>query len=295
MTASKRDLQTRNSARSAARRLNIKLSGTRKILGWEATRYGVGASPDLVEDVAGRISSSVRFRMEAAVAFAGAAPCRPPRCGIRLRLRPAGGPAAGVGSRILPGLRFLGRSDRASKAKRCRCATRRGDAFCRRRCHRSPAAGRCLVVSLGLIEWLDPTEVDHLFALGSQDHSFTAFGTALLGRATHPSRLCATFLWLENWRLRASISSGGGNSRNCKTSPDQPAEYLPTATAAVSAFSSVISRSNSGTISGRSIPRAAALRPNSGTVASISGISRSPTTLRTAIGWLISVPINHTR
>ena len=143
-----------------------------KILDWEATRYGTGASPDLVERIAGRISSSVRSRLETAVQLL--ASYLPGRRVVEI----------GCGSGLLADrLLELGAasyqgydiSDAAIvRAKQRASESPRGAVM-----HFSVAGvadlhpqDDALVVSLGLIDWLAPTEMDYLFALSSHGPFF---------------------------------------------------------------------------------------------------------------------------
>ena len=146
-----------------------------KILDWETTRYGVGASPDLVEGIAGRISSSVRSRMETAVRLL--APHLAGRRVVEL----------GCGSGLLAeSLLKLGAasyqgydiSDVAiARAKQRAATSPRGDAMQSNVAAVTdlPSQDDALVVSLGLIEWLSPSELDRLFALSRRGLFFHSF------------------------------------------------------------------------------------------------------------------------
>jgi len=138
-----------------------------KILGWEASRYGDGASAaDLVETVAGRISSSVRFRLATAARLL--APHLAGRRVVEL----------GCGSGLLAErLLMLGAasyegydlSDVAIARAQLRAAAsprREHMRFAVAAITDLPPQGTAVVVSLGLIEWLTAAELDHLFAIG---------------------------------------------------------------------------------------------------------------------------------
>jgi len=139
-----------------------------KILGWEASRYGSAAAPDLIEEVAGRISSSVRFRLETAARLL--APHLHGRRVVEL----------GCGSGLLAELLMklgakayegydisdvaIGRAkERAAHAPH-RAAMHFGVAAVAD----LPSQGDALVVSLGLVDWLSPQEIGHLFRIGRQ-------------------------------------------------------------------------------------------------------------------------------
>ena len=139
-----------------------------KILGWEASRYGGAASPDLVEGVAGRVSSSVRFRLDVVARLL--APHLTGRRVVEL----------GCGSGLLAErLLELGAASyqgydfseaAIARAEQRAAGSPRGEAmrFAVAAIADLPPQGDALVISLGLIEWLTPAELDHLFALSRQ-------------------------------------------------------------------------------------------------------------------------------
>lgn len=138
-----------------------------KILGWEASRYGgTAASPDLIEDLAGSVSSSVRFRLITAARLL--APHVAGRrvvelgCGSGLLAEPvlAAGAASYQGYDL---------SDQAIDRARHRAGSSpHGGAmrFTVAAIADLPPQGDAVVVSLGLIDWLTPTELEHLFEIG---------------------------------------------------------------------------------------------------------------------------------
>jgi SAM-dependent methyltransferase len=146
-----------------------------KILGWEASRYGGAISPDLVEDLAGRVSSSLRFRLDAAARLL--APHIFGRHVVEL----------GCGSGLLAerllelgaaSYRGYDISDVAiARAKQRATHSSWGNAmrFTVAALTDLPPQGDAQVVSLGLIEWLTPAELGHLFALGRQGSCLHAF------------------------------------------------------------------------------------------------------------------------
>lgn len=138
-----------------------------KILGWEDSRYGT-AGPSVVEDVAGRISSSVRFRMVAAAALLK------PHVQGRLVVE------LGCGSGLLAetlvaagaaGYRGFDISDSAVERARRRVATSAFTgriSFEARPVSALEPQGDALMLSLGLFDWLTPAEIDHIFEIGRQ-------------------------------------------------------------------------------------------------------------------------------
>lgn len=145
-----------------------------KILGWEESRYQDRA-PGLVERVAGRISTSLRFRLDAAVALL--APHLPGRRVVEL----------GCGSgRLAPRLIALGaesyRGFDISDAAIGRAEARLADvpasggrmAFDVAAVTDIGPQGDALVFSLGLFDWLTPTEIAHVFRIGREGSYFHA-------------------------------------------------------------------------------------------------------------------------
>lgn len=140
-----------------------------KILGWEDSRYG-DAAPGVVERIAGRISTSLRFRLEAAVTLL--APHLPGRrvvelgCGSGLlaeRLMKLG--AAGYqGYDISDAAVTRARQRQLGPAIRFDVAA--VDAL--------GPQGDALVFSLGLFDWLTPAEIAQVFAIGRHGHYFHA-------------------------------------------------------------------------------------------------------------------------
>ncbi len=136
-----------------------------KILGWEASRYG-DASPGLVEGLAGRASSSLRFRLDVAARLL--APHLAGRrvvelgCGSGLlaeRLLTLG--AASYQGYDLSDV-AIGRAEQRFARSPLREAMR----FAVAAVADVPPQGDALIVSLGLVDWLAAADLDHLFALG---------------------------------------------------------------------------------------------------------------------------------
>jgi len=146
-----------------------------KILGWEASRYGIAASPDLIENLAGRVSSSVRFRLDTAARLLA-----PHISGRRIV-------ELGCGSGLLAQrLMQLGAasyqgydlSDVAiARAKQRLAGSPQSEAvrFVVAAITDLPPQGDALVLSLGLVEWLTQVELDHLFSLSHQGLFLHAF------------------------------------------------------------------------------------------------------------------------
>lgn len=144
-----------------------------KILGWEDSRYGA-AAPTLVERVAGGVSTSLRFRLEAAVTLL--APHLPGRRLVEL----------GCGSGLLAErLMTLGAasyqgfdiSDRAiARARQRLAAVPLADrmAFDVAAVGDLGPQGDALVFSLGLFDWLSSADIAHVFSIGRHGRYFHA-------------------------------------------------------------------------------------------------------------------------
>ncbi len=145
-----------------------------KILGWEASRYGGAAAPDVVEGLAGRASSSLRFRLDCAARLLG-----PHLAGRRVV-------ELGCGSGLLAErLLALGAASyhgfdisaaAIAKARDRAAASPLGAAmrFDVAAVAELPPQGDAVVMSLGLVDWLDAAELDHLFGLGRHGSCFHA-------------------------------------------------------------------------------------------------------------------------
>jgi putative flippase GtrA/SAM-dependent methyltransferase len=151
----------------AARPADPKAFWNGKILDWEASRYGGRAgAANLVEGLAGRASSSVRFRLDAAAQL-----LTPHLAGRRVVELGCGSgllaePLLAAGAVAYQGYDF---SEAAITAARKRAATSpRGAAmrFDVAAVAEIPPQGDAVVISLGLVDWLGAAELDHLFALG---------------------------------------------------------------------------------------------------------------------------------
>ena len=134
-----------------------------KILGWEASRYGEGG-----EDLA---SSSLRFRMDSAIRL-----LEPHLAGRRVV-------ELGCGSGLLAerllaagALSYQGYdiSEAAIAKARERAAGRDAIRFDVASVAELPPLGDALVVSLGLVDWLNEEDLGHLLALGRQGSCFHA-------------------------------------------------------------------------------------------------------------------------
>ena len=146
-----------------------------KILGWEASRYGGAAAPNLIEGLAGRVSSSLRFRLDAAARLL--APHLAGRTVVEL----------GCGSGLLAErLLALGAASyqgydfseaAIARAEQRAAASPLGEAmrFAVAAVADLPSQGDALVISLGLVDWLAPAELERLFALGRQGSCLHAF------------------------------------------------------------------------------------------------------------------------
>lgn len=142
--------------------LDAKTFWDRKIIAWEDSRYGGAASG--VERIAGTVSASLRFRLEAA--FARLAPHVAGRDLVEL----------GCGSALLAD-RLLAAGARSylgidiSDAAIARAMARHRDGRAQFRAAPVTALaplGDALVFSLGLFDWLTPDEIAHVFAVGQQ-------------------------------------------------------------------------------------------------------------------------------
>ena len=140
-----------------------------KILGWEDSRYQAPlAAPTWLERLAGSVSTSLRFRQEAALALL--APHLPGRrlvelgCGSgRLAARlTALGAAAYHGFDISPVAIARARERVAGSPHADRIRFEVGGVA------ELPPLGDALVVSLGLFDWLNDAEIEHVLAIGRQ-------------------------------------------------------------------------------------------------------------------------------
>jgi putative flippase GtrA/SAM-dependent methyltransferase len=137
-----------------------------KILGWEVSRYRGAAGSDFVEGLAGRASSSLRFRVDAAARLLA-----PHLAGRRVvELGCGSGLLAerllALGAASYQGYDFSQAA--IAQAKRRAAESPRGEAmsFAVAAVADLPPQGDALVISLGLVDWLAPAELDHLFSLG---------------------------------------------------------------------------------------------------------------------------------
>jgi len=137
-----------------------------KIVDWETTRYGGAAVRGVLENAAGRISSSVRFRLDLAARLL--APHVPGRrmvevgCGSGLLAERliALGAASYAGYDI---------SEVAIERANTRIAQASGGGairFAVAGVEDLPPQGDALVLSLGLVDWLPPDQIGRLFAIG---------------------------------------------------------------------------------------------------------------------------------
>lgn len=144
-----------------------------KIIGWEESRYGT-TGPSVVEDIAGRMSSSVRYRMVAAAALLK------PHLQGRLVVE------LGCGSGLLAetlvaagaaGYRGFDISESAVERARQRMAASvfaEYISFEARPVSTLDPQGDALVLSLGLFDWLTPAEIERVFEIGRQGSYFHA-------------------------------------------------------------------------------------------------------------------------
>ncbi len=146
-----------------------------KILGWEDSRYSTSAAaPSLVERIAGGVSTSLRFRLEAAVARL--APHVPGRRLVEL----------GCGSGLLTerlmalgALHYQGFDISEAAIGRAR---QRNIGLIEAGSVSFHVAGvgeldpqsDALLFSLGLFDWLSPAEIAHVFSIGRQGRYFHA-------------------------------------------------------------------------------------------------------------------------
>lgn len=139
-----------------------------KILGWEASRYGAPTeTPNLLEGIAARASSSLRFRLHAALSLLS------PH--VRGRRVVELGCGSGLLARHLMALgadSYLGVdiSQVAIARARERLATHPaapGIRFMVGAVADLEPQGDALTFSLGLFDWLTPAEIDRVFAIGA--------------------------------------------------------------------------------------------------------------------------------
>lgn len=141
-----------------------------KILDWEATRYG-GRLPNITEGVAGSVSTSLRFRLRAALAILG------PQVRGREVVELGCGSGLLAEALILAGATRYRGYDISEKA--VTNATQRLHAsaiadrisFEARRTSDLGPQGQSLVLSLGLFDWLSPEEISHVLSM-SHDGSY---------------------------------------------------------------------------------------------------------------------------
>jgi len=137
-----------------------------RILGWEESRYGSAAvAPGLLEGIAARASSSLRFRLHAAIALL-APHVRGRRvvelgCGSGLLAQPlmALGAAGYLGIDISPVAIARARERAAASGADVRFAVGAVAEL--------EPQGEALTFSLGLFDWLTAAEIDRVFAAGA--------------------------------------------------------------------------------------------------------------------------------
>jgi len=163
-----------------------------KILGWEASRYGRPG-----EDVA---SSSLRYRMDSAIRL-----LEPHLAGRRVV-------ELGCGSGLLAerllaagALSYQGYdiSDAAIAKARERAAGRGAMRFDVASVAELPPLGDALVVSLGLVDWLNEAELTHLFALSRHGSCFHAVSERRLSatQLIHRVYVLASYGWKSGFYM----------------------------------------------------------------------------------------------
>ena len=204
-----------------------------KILGWEASRYG-GASPGLVEGLAGRASSSLRFRLDVAARLL--APHLAGRrvvelgCGSGLlaeRLLTLGA-ASYQGYDISDAA--IGRGGATAPRSPLREAMRFAVAAVADAA--APGRRRDRVARPGRLARRGRTRPS-VRARPPRIVLSRRLGTAPHGGAARPSRLCPTVLRVEERRLRAALPRDGGDRRHRRSTRDRPAERLSPPTPAL--------------------------------------------------------------
>jgi SAM-dependent methyltransferase len=144
-----------------------------KILEWEGSRYG-GSLPNVTEGLAGKVSSSLRFRLQAALAILG-----PQVRGRRVV-------ELGCGSGLLAealitagavGYQGYDISEKAIANAKTRLAASPAADRITFTVSRTEALGPqsdAVVLSLGLFDWLTPQEISHVLSIGRQGSYFHA-------------------------------------------------------------------------------------------------------------------------
>lgn len=147
-----------------------------KILAWEDSRYGqAGQAPTLLERVAGRVSSSLRFRLERALALLAPVVAGRPvlelGCGSGLLAESL--VAAGASS-------YRGIDFAATAVARARQRVAAGPHAARISFEAAAVTAAAnpegaVVLSLGLLDWLETDEIGHVLSLGRHGflHAFS--------------------------------------------------------------------------------------------------------------------------
>lgn len=147
-----------------------------KILDWEASRYGAAdRAPTVMERIAGRASWSLRFRLEAALALltpvVAGRPVLELGCGSGLLAEPL----MAAGAAAYHGMDF---AETAILRARQRVAD--GPHARRISFEAAPVAAAAnpddaVVISLGLLDWLEPRDLRHVLSLGRRGflHTFS--------------------------------------------------------------------------------------------------------------------------
>jgi SAM-dependent methyltransferase len=160
---------------SAPARVDPKSFWNAKILGWEDSRYhDAAAAPSLVEKIAGGVSSSLRFRLEAAVALL--APHLPGRrvvelgCGSGLLAERL----IALGAQSYQGFDIAETAIARARERHAKTSAAGRMAFDVAAVGDLSPQGDALVFSLGLFDWLSAEEIAHVFAIGAAGNYFHA-------------------------------------------------------------------------------------------------------------------------
>ena len=180
----------------AARPADPKTFWNAKILGWEASRYG-GATPDLVEGLAGRASSSLRFRLESAARLLA-----PHLAGRRVVELGCGSGLLAERLLELGAVSYRGFDIAETAIERARQRIASSPLKDRIRFEVAavaeiPHQGDAVILSLGLVDWLNRDELDALFALGREGSCLHAVSEKRLSAAQliHRAYVTLSYGW----------------------------------------------------------------------------------------------------
>ena len=170
-----------------------------KILGWEESRYqSPRAAPTLIERIAGGVSTSLRFRREAALALL--APHVPGRRVVELGCGSGSlaGPVMALGAAAYHGIDLSPVAIARARERMAGLAHSEHMRFDAGAVADLPPQGDAVVFSLGLFDWLSDAEIAHAFAIARAG----TYLHALSERRGSPAQLLhRLYVWLSyGWR-----------------------------------------------------------------------------------------------